>query len=629
MSTEQIRLAIAPIFSDGMVLQREQPLKIWGTAHPNETLDLQFRGKKYLAKSDTTGHWYVELAPQEAGGPFELIIEGTKERLVIEDILVGDVWLLGGQSNMELPIQRTLDLYANEVQEATNPWIRQFRVAMTYDFNGPQRIIQGGPWRSVTPNTVMEFSALGYFFAQAHYEKYKVPVGLVLTAVGGTPVEAWLSERMLRSLGQYEEILDLCKDVTFIQETTTREMERLNNWYGELNSSDAGLRKETVPWSCPDLDDSDWDFFTVPGSFGDTPLEGVHGAVWFRRTFELSDEILGTGALLRLGAIIDADEAYINGTLVGRTDYKYPPRKYQVNQEILLPGTNYIALRVISNRGIGGFVEGKSYALELGPHRVELAGKWKYKVGVTMDVLPQLTFFHYKPSGVYNGMIAPLAGCRFRGILWYQGESNTHTAENYQGLFRALIKNWRETFASPDLPFFYVQLPNFDASRETAVPYKWAELRDAQLKALDVPGTAMVVAIDLGEENDLHPQNKKDIALRLSLNVQKLIFGEPIIAQGPRVQRLEQRGSELVIYFTELGGGLVAKGGLLAGFDVCGAEGRYYPAQALIEGDTIIVRSSAVNDPKGVRYAWEDNPVKANLYNKANLPASPFRIHLS
>lgn len=621
-------LFLDPIFSDGMVMQRDTPLKIWGNSKPHESLEIRFRGVTYVTGADASGNWLLHLAPQEAGGPFELYIQVREETLVIRDILLGDVWLLGGQSNMELPIQRTLDLYEQEVKDAVNPWIRQFRVPMTFNFQGPQKNLAGGCWQAVNPQTVLEFSALGYFFAQAHYEKYGVPVGLVLTAVGGTPVEAWLEEEVIRQIGGYEEILAQCKDPHFISETTEMEMARLNRWYDVLNKDDQGLRPRQLSWSSPELDDSHWDSLNLPKSWRGTELEQIHGSVWFRKTVEITGELFEQEILLRLGAMVDADETYINGVLVGKTDYKYPPRKYKVNPGVLRSGKNTIAIRLISNRGVGGFVEGKRYALEFGSQQVDLAGEWKYKVGIKLDSLPQLTFFHYKPSGVYNGMIAPLHRYIFKGVLWYQGESNTHAPDKYGELFKALIKNWRETLGQPDLPFLYVQLPNFDSSREGAVLYNWAKLREEQLQALELPQTAMAVTIDVGEANDLHPQNKKDIALRLTRAARNLIFGETIVAQGPMYQTMQITENGLDIQFTSVDGGLISKGERLLGFELCGEDGIFYPAEALIMGSMIRVTSATVVNPKGVRYAWDDNPLTANLYNGEGLPASPFRAFL-
>ncbi|WP_461361955.1 sialate O-acetylesterase [Candidatus Darwinibacter acetoxidans] len=628
MSREDLGLRAARIFSDGMVLQRDVPLRIWGQASPHERLEAQFRGATYSCQSGSEGSWVLELPPQGAGGPFELLIKGLSGELVIRDILIGDVWLLGGQSNMELPVARTLDLYEEEVQGAENPWIRQFRVPILGSFQGPQPDLPGGVWQRVNPQTVLEFSALGYFFAQAHYARYQVPVGLVLTAVGGSHIETWLSEEAVQAVGGYDDELARCREPGYIENLTREELGKTAEWFRKAQAADLGAQPGQTPWSSIDLDDAQWDSLTLPKLWKGTELEDFHGVVWLRKQVELGEEAAGRGALLRLGAIVDADETYINGVRVGKTEYKYPPRKYQVPPGVLKPDLNTIAVRVMVVRASGGFVEGKSYALEMGPQRIDLAGEWKYRIGCRTGTLPHFTRVHHKPSAMYNAMISPLRGCAFRGVLWYQGESNAHAPEKYQGLFAALIEDWRRTFGHPNLPFLYVQLPNFDTSLEELEPGRWALLREAQLQTLGVPQTAMAVTIDVGEANDLHPQNKKDIALRLSLAARRMIFGEPIVAQGPLLERLERDGAALRVHFTSVGGGLTARGGRLRWFEICGADGVFHPAQADIAGDTVRVWSEAVPEPRGLRYAWHDNPEGANLYNTEGLPASPFRASL-
>lgn len=623
------KLVLSPLLSDGMVLQRETPVKLWGKAGPNEKLRITIRGKTYSTTTDARGNWLLVLAPMSSGGPFTLVIQGRNDEVKIHDILVGDVWLLGGQSNMELPISRTLDLYENEVKNADNPLLRQFSVPMVYAFQAPREELSGGQWKAVTPENILEFSAVGYFFAQALYEKYHLPIGLVCTAVGGTPIEAWLSEEALRKIGGYEEIIDRCKDDHYIRTTMAAEIERMNRWNQQLNEKDEGYQGGARPWSQPAYNDSFWNTLLIPDSWVGSELEPINGAVWFRKTVEVTEERLRDDVLLRLGTIIDADETYINGVLVGNTDYKYPPRKYPVPHEILHAGTNTIAVRVISHRGVGGFVKNKPYCLTVGSEEYDLSGAWKYKIGAVLPPLSHPTSFHYKPTGVYNGMIAPLKNYCFKGILWYQGESNAQQPDNYHMLFKELINNWRNNWQRGDLPFLFVQLPNFLASiMEKTTEANWAKIREAQRLTLSVPNTAMAVTIDAGEDNDLHPQNKKTVGNRLALCARRLVYEEKVVAQGPFLQKMKVRGRFVELFFAGIGKGLVAKGGLLGGFELCGADQKFYPAIAGIAGDRILVSSQAVAQPVGVRYAWTDNPTTANLYNQDGLPASPFQAYI-
>lgn len=628
METRVDQFFLSPIFSDGMVFQRETPVKIWGQGVPNKEVKVSFRDKTYTTTADDRGNWCVVLDPAAPGGPYTLQITHGPKEITINDILVGDVWLLGGQSNMELPISRTLDLYEEEVKNARNPFIRQFTVPMRYDFHGPRAELAAGEWKAVTPENILDFSAAGYFFAREIYEKYKLPIGLVQTAVGGTPVEAWLSEEVIRKIGGYEEILAQCKDDRFVQGTITSEQQQMEEWYRQLDTVDQGCQGGVKLWSKPDYDDDAWPEFTVPASWEGSELEAVHGAVWFRKKFTVPAEMLRHDALLRLGAIIDADETYLNGVPVGKTEYKYPPRKYPLPPGVLRAGVNTLAVRVICNRNVGGFVQDKPYSLTAGPYTIDLAGPWKYKIGAVMPVLPQLTFFQYKPTGVYNGMIAPLKNYAIRGVLWYQGESNTHRPENYHLLFTEMIKEWRATWQQEDLPFLYVQLPNFLAAFEQTPGANWARLREEQRRTLSVPHTGMAVTIDIGEYNDLHPQNKKEIGRRLALCARRLVYKEELVAQGPFFKQMEIKGDTIELSFTEIGGGLVAKDGPLGGFEICGDDRQFYPATAGIVGDRIRVSCPQVQKPVGVRYAWADNPTTANLYNREGLPASPFEAYL-
>ncbi|HHU61129.1 MAG TPA: sialate O-acetylesterase [Natronincola sp.] len=624
MTNQRSSITLAQVFGNGMVLQRDMPITIWGKAGANESLNVEFRDKRYTVETQPSGDWQLKLEPMSAGGPFELRITNGFEEIMISDVLIGDVWLLGGQSNMEFPINRTLDLYEDEVRNAEHSFIRQLQVPMVYDFSAPREDLSGGEWRSVTPETIMDFSAVGYFFAKAHYAKYGVPVGLVLTAIGGTPIEAWMSEEVIEQIGGYEEDVAKYKKPGYVEDTIRQEVEEMNRWYQTLNDKDLGVGS----WEKKDFNDDDWESFYIPNSWRGSELEPINGSVWFRKEVEISEEMLEHDLLLRLGAIIDADEVYLNGTLVGETGYMYPPRKYPIPSGVIKPGVNTIALRVISNRDVGGFVKGKDYCIEGGPFFIDLEGPWKYKVGATMESLPHLTAFQYKPSGVFNGMIAPLSGYAFKGVLWYQGESNTDSPESYAGLFENMVANWRSTLGQPELPFLYVQLPNFQTTPEGIVGYNWAVLREQQLKSLNIPQTGMVVTIDIGEENDLHPQNKKSVGERLLLIARELIYGEEVVSKGPILEEARREGSKAKLIFTNVSEGIVVKEHESSNFEICGEDGEFHPATAEYDGETVLLYSQQVEEPQIVRYAWRDNPRGVLLFNKAGLPASPFRIKL-
>jgi sialate O-acetylesterase len=602
-----------------MVLQRDREVAVWGTAETNAELEIEFAGRTFSTASDHAGDWKVSLPALPAGGPYRMRISGYEE-LVVDDVYIGDVWLLGGQSNMELPVGRTLDLFAEEVATAENPLIRQFTVPQVYDFAGPKSELSGGSWQSVTPQSVLEFSAVGYFFAQELFEEYKVPQGLIQTAVGGSPVEAWLDEETLMGLGNYQAILARVRDENHVKSTMKAEMERMQQWYGELNEKDLGLKG----WAEPDYDDADWETISVPGVWQGTALEGVTGSVWLRKEFDVPTGFLQDDMLLRLGAIIDADETYLNGVLVGKTEYKYPPRRYELPAGVLREGRNTLAVRVIVNRAGGGFVTGKEYSITAGEAKLYLDGEWKYRVGAVQSNLPHATFFQWSPTGLYNGMVAPLRNLAVKGVLWYQGESNVGRARQYPSQFEAMVQLWRKQFEQPDLPFFYVQLPNFAAELwEFSQEYSWSIFREVQKESLQIPNTGMAVTIDVGEGNDLHPQDKKTVGQRLALLAKRQVFGEDIVAQGPIYSGFERRGEELLVSFETFGSALVVGGEELEGFEICGSDGQYYPAEGKVVGNSVLLRSERVKEPCGLRYAWANDP-KCNLYNQAGLPAAPF-----
>jgi sialate O-acetylesterase len=370
----------------------------------------------------------------------------------------------------------------------------------------------------------------------------------------------------------------------------------------------------------------------VPGFWADGPLGPVNGVVWFRKDFDVPASMAGKSARLWLGRIVDGDETYFNGKKVGAITYEWPPRKYDVPADLLKEGKNIIVVRVISQRARGGFVLDKPYQLVGAGETLDLKGRWQYKLGATMDTLPPPTFIQWQPVGLYNSMIAPLLNYSIKGVIWYQGEANTGNPLEYQKLFPALIADWRQKWNQCDFPFLYVQLASFMETKDQPSDSNWAELREAQLKTLSVPNTAMAVTIDIGEWNDIHPLNKEDVGKRLALAARKLAYGEDVVYSGPIYQSMKTNGGKITLTFTHTGGGLVAKGGKLRYFAVAGPDKKFVWANAKIEGDKVIVWSDSVPNPVAVRYAWADDPEGANLYNKAGsashtayLPASPFK----
>ena len=616
---------LSSIFSDGMVLQRGDKTKIFGTTVENSKIEVWFLGEKYETVSNDKGKWSILLNKLEAGGPYEMVIKGAEE-ITIKDILIGDVWLCSGQSNMELPIERVMELYEDEILNYNNSNIRQFCASKNYVFNGPKDDLDEGSWKVLNQDNSLEFTAVGYFFAKEIYEKYKVPIGIIATAVGGTPIESWINEADLKKFNRFEEIIRKCKDSEYVSRVQEQDDNRINNWYEELNLNDEGLINL---WNLEGFDDSDWGEFVIPGMWKDTCLDKVNGSVWFRKEIFLSDEAASYNAKLYLGSIIDSDEVYVNGVLVGKTEYRYPPRIYKVDNEILKVGRNIITIRVMSNTGIGGFIKDKQYKLAFENEEIDLSGGWKYKIGHRMDFNYDRTFFQFKPIGFYNSIIHPLRKYAIAGVLWYQGESNTGYPNDYEELFETLINRWRENWNNEYLPFLYVQLANYLAPEDSPLLDNWAKLREAQRRGLRIKNTGMAVSVDIGEYNDLHPLNKKEVGRRLALLAQDKVYNEKNISVTPMYKKMNIEGNKIVIHFSNSESGLISIKGNLNNFEISDEYGRFYKANAQIKGNLIEVWSNKVSNPVNVRYAWKNSPHDINLYNREGLPISPFTTEIN
>lgn len=619
LSYAQIKLP--KLISNGMVLQRNDATKIWGWASPNEAVSLQFKGKWYSGKADNTGSWAIKLPPQKAGGPYQMIFSASN-KIILNDILFGDVFLCSGQSNMELPMGRLADQYPNEIAHSSNPHIRQFLVPDEYDFKAQRKDFPAGSWQSANPKNVLDFSGVAYFFALEIHKKNKVPVGIINAALGGSPAQSWISESAIKNFPPLEKELLKFKDDQLIKQIESSDQAASKAWYTQLNDADEGLKNN---WRS-NIDDNNWTEMEIPGYWANEPIGKVNGVVWFKRKINVPQNMIGKPAKLLLGRIVDADSVFINGEFVGTTSYQYPPRRYLFDGGILKAGKNTITVRVVNNSGNGGFVLDKDYLLTAGNDTVKLSGKWKYKLGAATKPSPSQTFVRWKPVGLYNAMIAPLQNLNIKAAVWYQGESNTYNPEEYYALMKSLISDWSATFHNQNLPFLYVQLPNFMEATKNPTESSWAELREKQRQLSSEKNTAMAVAIDLGEWNDIHPLNKKDVGERLALQAENLIYGDKkTLHAGPDLKTITADNNKLILTFENIGKGLVAKGNtILKYFAIAGADQKFVWADAEIKGNQVIISNKEISKPLFVRYAWADNPEGANLYNKDGLPASPF-----
>jgi sialate O-acetylesterase len=622
LSFSQVKLP--KLVSDGMVLQRDANIRIWGWASNSEKVTIHFIDASYNTTSNSKGEWEVMLPKLKAGGPYKMQIDAGNS-ITISDILIGDVWLCSGQSNMQSSL-RFLQNYQDEISKSENTNIRQFMVGSGFKLGDMETDYRSGSWQSANPKNVLNFTAIGYFFAKKLYDTYKVPIGLINASVGGSSAEAWISEESIKEYPKYYEDVQRYKVPGYFDRINKQDDERVKNWNNLARENDQGY-KNGQKWSDPELNTSGWETMHVPGYWADTKVGNVNGVAWYRREIDIPAEMAGKSGIIKLGRIVDADSVFINGQYVGGIGMQYAPRAYKIPENLLKLGKNTIVVRIINYIHHGGFVPGKQYEISANDKTISLEGDWKYRIGATAEPLEDRLFTGKIPTGLFNSMLAPMLNYTIKGAIWYQGESNTSRASEHFDLFKLLIKDWRSHWHQGDFPFLYVQLPNFVEVNVETTKYDWALFRESQLKALAIPKTGMAVTIDIGEFNDIHPVQKKPVGERLALVAQKVAYGDnKVVFSGPIYKSSEIKGNQVTLSFTNIGSGLMSKNNEeLKCFEICGIDNIFYPAKAKIVNNKIVVVSEKVDKPVAVRYAWANNPEGTNLYNKEGLPASPFR----
>jgi sialate O-acetylesterase len=612
------------VLTSNMVLQRNKDIKIWGWANPGEKVSVSFNKEAITVKADKTGKWALVLPPMKEGGPFTMFIKG-KNAITLDNILIGDIWVCSGQSNMEWIVRNTNNS-AQEIANANYPKIRLLTIPKNLQLS-PVEDVAAIKWSVCSPETVGDFSAVGYYFGRDIFKETNVPIGLINTSWGGTVVEAWISEDFAK---RDEAIKNVIENLNFKspEEMEAEHVKSMKNLYDRFGLDPAKpISSET--WGQSGIELGFWNDMDVPGLWETKGLGEVDGIMWFRKEVSIPENLAGKEWKLSLGKIDDNDKTYINGILVGETNKYDDSRDYVVKAGTFKPGINLIAVRVEDTGGGGGFYGAKEdMKLVCGTDEISLSGTWKCRLsGESLRIGSSLNSPNSIPSCLFNGMINPLLNLAVTGAIWYQGESNASRAYQYRTLFPLLIENWRAKWSQPDLYFFFVQLANYMKADEQPVESEWAELREAQSMTLSLPYTGMAVITDIGEADNIHPRNKQDVGYRLALQAFKSVYGKKVVNNGPVYKSMEISGDRITLTFDTQGSNLVAKDkyGYLKGFAVAGEDKKFYWAKARIKGNQITVSSDMVQSPVAVRYAWANNPDDANLYNTEGLPASAFR----
>lgn len=612
------------IFGDSMVLQRNAPLRIWGWASPAESITIQFHNQSKTVQANASGAWEAVLAAEPAGGPYQLQVKG-KTTITLQGLLLGDLWVCSGQSNMEMPVNSGWGKVVNaeeEVSTASYPAIRLFTVEKNIE-GQPVDDVKGGKWETCSPQSVAAFSAVGYFFGRTLHQELKVPIGLISSNWGGTNIESWISNTGFKSEPYYKELVALAPVQSTAEMKANRE-KKLQEYLKTVQLDKIDI-SDVSQWPQAEYDDSKWNTMKAPLLWeNQKPSINIDGLVWLRKEVVIDEADAGKPAVLKLAMIDDNDVTYVNGVKVGGITGYNVPRVYNINTGVLKKGKNVIVVRVEDTGGGGGiYGEQADCSLTIEGKTVSLAGDWKYRV--EKMIVPGLGPNDY-PSILYNAMIHPIEKLSIKGAIWYQGENNAGRAVEYRKAMPLLINDWRKRFQQPNLPFYYVQLTSFNSANGNSNDGStWAELREAQTMATSLPNTGMAVTIDIGDSKDIHPRNKQDVGKRLAGLALQKTYGISKIASGPVYKSMQVQGNKAVIQFTGVGKGLTSTQGVVSGFEMAGADQRFYPAKATVAGTTVVLLADEVTNPVAVRYGWADDDSNANLFNKEGFPAAPFR----
>ena len=612
------KIVMPQMFQSGMVLQRGKDMPVWGMADSGEQVVVEFKKKTYKTTAGADGRWQIVLPKQKAGGPYEIKVND----IVIKDVLIGDVWLCSGQSNIDVTIERVYPQYTKDIDNYSNNDIRLFRVQTDTDTHCPKTDVKPTRWVTANKQNAWLFSAVGYFLGREMYEKTGVPQGIIVNSLGGTPIQAWLSADTMKQ--HYP--LDYRRTQFYQDDNMVRTIQRgnqlaSNRWQKVMDETDPGFAEG---YNTLAYDDSNWNkkyqYDNITGERSYT------GSFWARQTVKVDAAHAGQKARLLVGTLFDADFTYINGKEVGRTYYQYPPRRYTIPEGLLKEGDNALTVRFITKGGNPHFIKDKPYKIIFDDGvEIPLSTEWRVKEGARMLQCPQTNFnLQNLPSVLYNAMLCPLAPYGMSGVVWYQGESNIGDGYGYQQLLTYLVNGWRQLWKQPEMPFVIVQLANFMEASDKPQDSGWSHVREAQrLAAKNLPNAELTVAIDLGEAVDIHPLRKWEVAQRVTKCFDKMLWNKKV-QLSPDVISAALVEGDIVLTIDQPLRSVTE----LYEFEVASADGRYVNAKAHVDGDKITIKSPVAN-PAKVRYAWKNNPARVNAYSEQGLPMVPFQIDIA
>lgn len=636
-TTAQLKnIELAPLFVDNMVLQQRSEVPIWGWSSPNNIIKIESSWNHQVKTivTDKFGKFYTELKTSSYGGPHSLKISSKAETIIIKNVMFGEVWLASGQSNMEWtlsdPILKSFEL--DSIRNNTN--IRFFKVSNEVSLIPNEQSV--GQWKICNSSNAPEFSAVAYFFAKKLTNKLDVPIGIIQSTWGGTPVESWMPLEYVEKIKRFVNIRDVIKD-EIINKT------KYGQWLAGMRSIDVSNKSiedinEYLSSNLPsyhhiDVDDSKWSQHQLPSKF-ENEFGEMDPLIWYRKEFYFDSYFDEKTYNLFLGPIDDLDVVYLNGVNIGQEVGWQKDRIYEIPKGLLQKGKNKIAISVLDNGGGGGIYKNTPHIKHKDKVVLTLDGAWKYKMlgcfenktsfkvfdsQFNLDNKPNLQYNQKSPSSLFNAMIAPLIPYKIKGVIWYQGENNVSRAQEYFNSFPLMINSWRDSWKQGEFPFYYVQIAPYDYGSGKA-----PILREAQRFAMKLPNTGMVVTSDIGDINDIHPKNKHEVGNRLALWALHKDYGfVDTVYSGPLYKKISVEGKQIRIHFESVGSGLYSPDKKLNYFEVAGEDQTYYPAKAFIDNDDVIVRSTKVKSPKSVRFGWADTSTP-NLFNKEGLPAVSF-----